>query len=63
MIFQAVNKRMKEQGPHRTYNIPKQYKDQFDMVRRSPTTVVWITELDNIRITIGVEYTTLSGKN
>ena len=52
---------MKEQGPHRTYNIPKQYKDQFDMVRRSPTTVVWITELDNVRISIGVKYTTLSG--
>ena len=62
LSFQAVRKRMDKQGAHRTYSIPKRYKDQFHMVQNSQTPVVWIMDVDATKIGVGVKQTTLSGK-
>ena len=53
---------MDKQGPHRTYGIPKKYKDQFHMVQSSAASVVWIMDVDATKIGVGVKQTTLSGK-
>ena len=53
---------MDKQGAHRTYNIPKRYKDQFHMVQSSAAAVVWIMDVDATKIGVGVKQTTLSGK-
>ena len=54
---------MDRQGAQRTYNIPKEYNNQFDMVLNSPASVVWIMDVDSTKISIGIKHTTLSGKN
>ena len=53
---------MDKQGAHRTYSIPKRYKDQFHMVQNSQTPVVWIMDVDATKIGVGVKQTTLSGR-
>ena len=53
---------MDKQGAHRTYNIPKRYKDQFHMVQNSQAPVVWVMDVDATKIGVGVKQTTLSGK-
>ena len=53
---------MDKQGTQRTYNIPRAYKDQFHMVQKSPSSVVWIMDVDATKIGVGVKQTTLSGK-
>ena len=52
---------MDRQGAQRTYNIPKEYNNQFDMVLNSPASVVWIMDVDSTKISIGIKHTTLSG--
>ena len=55
---------MEIQGAQRTHNIPKGYDDDpFVFVLNSPTTVVWIMDVDSTKISIGAKQTTLSGIN
>ena len=52
---------MKRQGTDRTHNIPKQYNHRTDWVLDSPSTVVWIGEIDSNKLNMEITHTTLSG--
>ena len=56
---------MKDQGENRTHEDFKIYGGRWGVnwVLQSPTTAVYICEIDNVKLDLGILHTTLSGKN
>ena len=54
---------MKRQGTDRTHNIPPQYNHRTDWVLDSPSTIVWMSDMDANKISMEITHTTLSGTN
>ena len=64
--MQAINNRLKKQGPERSHNIPKQYEEAsldpaLEWVLKSTTPVILIRELDAEKLTLEITHSTLSG--
>ena len=60
--MQAVGRRVNEQGFDRTHDIPDQYDgNSIKYILGSTTTVVYLTEIDALKKSIDVRYTTISG--
>ena len=61
-IFQAVWQRMDGQGFNRSHIIPEGYEgNSVEYILGSPTTVVYLAEIENWKKNIDVKYTTISG--
>ena len=61
-IFQAVWQRMDGQGFNRSHIIPEEYEgNSVEYILGSPTTVVYLAEIENWKKNIDVKYTTISG--
>ena len=61
-LLQAVGRRVNGQGFNRTHDIPDQYDgNSIKYILGSPTTVVYLSEIDSLKKGIDVLYTTISG--
>ena len=57
----ALNRRIERQGKERTHTIPKHYKGRTDWVLKSPTPVIWMSDVDMQKLNAKVVHSTVSG--
>ena len=51
---------MEQQG-ERSHTIPKQYEDVTDWILKSPTSVIWMTDIDSQKLSTTLTHSTVSG--